>query len=163
VRYRAGRYDAAIQVLEPAAETFRAAGNWESLGRVTAWMGRAHSLRGTPHEGVALITALLERLDRSGASPPSLGALYEALGWLLRAYLDLGYIQTLRGAVASGRLYIERALALAMQMGDPGQHAFALAFRGWFAGLSGTWGDARTDLDQAVALSRQVDRSLYSA
>jgi tetratricopeptide (TPR) repeat protein len=83
VLYRAGRYDAAIQVLEPAAETFRAAGNWESLGRVTAWMGRAHSLRGTPHEGVALITALLERLDRSGASPPSLGALYEALGWLL--------------------------------------------------------------------------------
>jgi tetratricopeptide (TPR) repeat protein/transcriptional regulator with XRE-family HTH domain len=83
VLYRAGHYDAALAVLEPAAVVLQGAADWERLGPVVAWMGRAHSLRGTPRAGVALITAFLEQLDRSRAAPPSLAALYEVLGWLL--------------------------------------------------------------------------------
>src|SRR5205823_3080435 len=69
-------------LLEHAAEAYRVAGDHAKLVGVTAWMGRAHALRGTPQEGIALITALLERLDRGGteASP---AALHEALAVLL--------------------------------------------------------------------------------
>jgi transposase len=195
-------------------------------------MGRAHALRGTPHEGVALITALLERLDRGGASPPHLATLYEALGWLLftagqygaalpasekaaalacaggddrtrvlagwnrvnllqvigrlgdalrvgqevlplaeavadleclwRAHVDLAAMHVLRGAFDASRGFIERALALAEHMGDPGPISGTLTLRGWLAIVGGAWPGAQAGLDQALALSRQVDRSWYS-
>src|SRR5262249_36875939 len=48
-----GRYDAALAALEQVAETARAAGDLDSLGRVTAQRGWTHAERGTPQEGVA--------------------------------------------------------------------------------------------------------------
>jgi transposase len=233
--YRAGRYDAAIQVLEPAAEALRAVCDWAGLVRVTVWIGRAHFRRGTPSEGIARLMALLELLERSGASShaavlllglgqllfaagqygESLTAseraielaraggddrtrllatlvsswnrmhlaqmqgrlgealrlgedvlrLVEALGereGLLMAHRDLAYSYALQGAVATGQGHLARARALAEQLGDPGQLAFTLALHGWLALLGGDWPGARADLDQALALSRQVDRSVLA-
>ena len=119
VLHGAGRYDAALAVLEQAAKTYGTVGDPEGLVRVTAAMGWAHSLRGTIRTGIALITALLERLGRDAASPPPLAPLYEALCWLL--FTDGRY----DAALAAG----ERAAALARAHGDERTLAFAAAHR----------------------------------
>jgi ATP/maltotriose-dependent transcriptional regulator MalT len=85
------------------------------------------------------------------------------LDGLLRAHRDLANIHALQGHVALGRAVIERALAVAVQLGDPGQISFTLTLRAWIALLGGDWQGARADLDQALALSRQIDRSPLSA
>jgi len=66
---RTGRYNAALKALEPAAETYRAAGDLDGLGRVTASVGEAHALGGTAEEGMARLRPLLEQLDRDETSP----------------------------------------------------------------------------------------------
>jgi tetratricopeptide (TPR) repeat protein len=108
VLYRAGRYEAAIEVLEPAAEALRAAGDWEGLGRVTVRLGWPHAMGGTPREGIARLTALLELLEQSGASASTQATLYEALGELLFVAGEYG------ASLATG----ERAAALARAAGD---------------------------------------------
>jgi predicted ATPase len=77
--YRIGKYDAMLALLEPAAAAYRAAGDWASLVRVTAWMGWGYAQRGTPPEGIRPIRALLQQLDGHAAAPPR-GELYCALG-----------------------------------------------------------------------------------
>ncbi|HKC75238.1 MAG TPA: hypothetical protein VKF37_13730, partial [Chloroflexota bacterium] len=108
VLYRAGRYEAAIQVLEPAAEALRAAGDWQSLGRVTARLGGPHAMAGTPREGIARLTALLENLEQSGTSASTQATLYEALGGLLFVAGEYG------ASLATSA----RAAALARTAGD---------------------------------------------
>jgi tetratricopeptide (TPR) repeat protein len=118
--YRAGRCDAAIQVLEPAVEALRAAGDWAGLGRVTVWIGRALFRRGTPQEGMARLTALLELMERSGASPPP-AALYVGLGRFLFATGQYG--QSLATS--------ERAAELARAVGDERTRTLATVQASW--------------------------------
>ncbi len=105
--YETGRYEAAIAVLEPAADAYRAGGDPESLGRVAAQIGWMHSVRGTPRQGLALIQPLVGLLDRGGASPAML-ALYATWGQLLFA----------AGQYEASLAANERALALASGGGD---------------------------------------------
>jgi tetratricopeptide (TPR) repeat protein len=104
---RTGKFDAALPLLEAAADSFRAAGDWESLVRVAARIGWAHSRRGTPRDGIARMTLLLQCLDHNGASPPR-GPLYEALGQAL--YIAGDYQESLAAC--------ERAADLARAAGD---------------------------------------------
>ena len=231
VLYQTGRYAAACQALEPAAEALRAAGEWERLAEVTARIGWLHSLAGTPHEGLAHIRSMLTQLERGDAIAPA-AALYAALGQLalaageyalsevanqraaelarscgdtlshvraaynrlcicqllgrlgaalalgqevvslaedvghlntlLAVLRDLAYIHPLRGAFGPSREYIERASLVAGQMQDPGPVAYATAERGWILFLCGERVAARAEIDTAVALSRQAQRSWYS-
>jgi transcriptional regulator with XRE-family HTH domain/tetratricopeptide (TPR) repeat protein len=108
VLYWVGHFEAVLRVLEPAAETYSFAGDLEGLVRVTAEMGQAHSMRGTAHEGLALVSALLERLERSGASSPPLATLFEAQGWLLFS----------AGQFEAALALSERTVALAQAAGD---------------------------------------------
>jgi len=231
--YGAGRYEAALGVLEQAAESYDAAGDLEGLARVTVTMGLSPALVDTTLTGSARITALLTRLERGGISPPLRAALYEALGlrlftageyeaslaaseraatlaracgdertralaernrvnilqmlgrlgealqvgqttlplvetsgdpqrlvWLLT---DLAYIHALRGAFATSRRYIDRALAQAEQLVNPADLSFALAIGSWLAVLSGEWPRARADLERATSVSSVTDRSWYSS
>jgi tetratricopeptide (TPR) repeat protein len=185
VLYQAGRYEAALQVLEPAADAYRAARDWASLGRVTAWIGRAHSQRGTPQEGVTRITALLERLDR-GASPPALGALYEALGWLLfitgqygaalpasekaaelarasgddhtwvlAAWNRVNLLQLL-GRLAEAVRVGQEVLRLVEAVGDLDGLLRAHFDLAWFHALQGTIASGRSHVERALALAEQM-------
>jgi tetratricopeptide (TPR) repeat protein/transcriptional regulator with XRE-family HTH domain len=76
------RYEAALEVLDQAAETYRVAGDLESMGRTLAEFGRVHISTGTPDEGVRHIQPLLEHLE---AQPPSrvLAALHTVRAGLL--------------------------------------------------------------------------------
>jgi len=108
VLYRIGRYDAAVAVLEQAAEAYRIAGDLDGQVRVTADLGRTHAVRGTTAAGLALLTALLERVERAGAFPPALATLSYVLSWLL---FSVGqYEAALAGC--------ERAAGLARAAGD---------------------------------------------
>jgi tetratricopeptide (TPR) repeat protein len=112
-----GHYDAALPVLERAAATYRDTGDLESLGSVTAQMGRAHAFRGTQDEGIDRITPLLGLLGRSGPSP-SLAALYMAL---YNLYFTSGRHSE---ALAAS----DQAADLAQAMGDTRLWACATAY-----------------------------------
>jgi tetratricopeptide (TPR) repeat protein len=145
VLHGAGRCDAALPLLQEAAEAFRAAGDWESVVRVTAWMGRAHAVRGTVHEGIALITALLERLDRGGTKTP-LAALYEALAVLMFT----------AGRYAESLVAGERAVELARASGDDATLVRAELGRANSVQLLGRLGDALRAYQDVLALAEAV-------
>jgi hypothetical protein len=60
------RYEAALDGLDQAAERYRAAGALESLGRVTAGIGRVHFKKGTPEEGIAHLQPVVGALEARG-------------------------------------------------------------------------------------------------
>src|SRR5262249_10222975 len=68
VLWTAGRYDTALEVLEQAVESWRAAGDLEGVARVTVQIGWARSFSATTDEGIACIEPLLEPLARNGLS-----------------------------------------------------------------------------------------------
>lgn len=57
------RYDEALTVLERSAESYGATDDLHGLARVTAQIGRAHALRGTPEEGVIRVEPLLAQVQ----------------------------------------------------------------------------------------------------
>jgi tetratricopeptide (TPR) repeat protein len=77
VLYQIGRYDAALEVLEPTVEALRATGDWERLGHIALRTAQAHSLLGTRWQGLGLIQSLLVDLEGSAVSP-ALAGLYAA-------------------------------------------------------------------------------------
>jgi tetratricopeptide (TPR) repeat protein len=81
VLFTVARYDAALAELEPALETYRAAGDVEGQARVLAQIGWMHAARDTPDEGLARLQSFLATLD---PAEPSRGqaALYASLAWL---------------------------------------------------------------------------------
>jgi tetratricopeptide (TPR) repeat protein len=119
VLYGAGRYEAALRVLEQAAAAYDLADDMEGLVRVTAALGWAHRFWGTTPRGISLITALLERLERGDASSPPLATLYQALGWL----------QFTAGRYDASLTAGERAAALARAAGDDRTLALAEGHR----------------------------------
>jgi tetratricopeptide (TPR) repeat protein len=144
--FTAGQYGAALPASERAVELARTSG--DDRTQVLAAWNRVNLLQ------------LLGRLGEALRVGQEVLPLVEAVGdldGLLRAHVDLAWFHALQGALATSRAYIERAVALAEQMGDPGQLAFMLAFRGELALLSGEWPGAHADLEQAVAQSRQLD------
>lgn len=82
VLYTAGRYDEALEHLGRAAEIARSHRDLDGLGRIAALMGMAHRYRGTPEEGIALVSPVVDLLAWSGPSE-SLAALHLSLASLL--------------------------------------------------------------------------------
>jgi tetratricopeptide (TPR) repeat protein/transcriptional regulator with XRE-family HTH domain len=140
-----GHYDAALSVLERAATTYRATGDLESLGSVTAQMGRAHAFRGTQDEGIQRITPLLGLLTRSGPSP-SLAALYMAL---YNLYFTSGrYSEALTAS--------DQAADLARAMGDTRLWACATAYSAdVLPSLDERFGDALPLAEESIPLLQE--------
>ncbi|HZU13523.1 MAG TPA: adenylate/guanylate cyclase domain-containing protein [Chloroflexota bacterium] len=86
VLLNAGRYDEGLEPLRRAAETARSLRDLDMAGRVTARIGMAHRYRGTPDEGIALVSPMIDLLAWSGPSE-ALAALYVSLASL---YILLG-------------------------------------------------------------------------
>ena len=133
------RHDLALQALEQAAEVYQATDDIESVGRVTARIGRVHEDRGTPSAGVQRLQPLVERLEACGPSP-GLVTLYATLADLLWAGGQY------REEVAAA----ERAVELARVVGEP--HSLAEAL--WQHGLAqltvGHLAEAQEALEEAV-------------
>jgi tetratricopeptide (TPR) repeat protein len=76
------KYADALQILESAAETYRAEGDLEKVGRVVAEIARVHTDRGTPAEGLTRLQPTLDVLAQQAPSR-SLADLYVAQADLL--------------------------------------------------------------------------------
>jgi tetratricopeptide (TPR) repeat protein len=138
-------YDAALVALEPAADSYQAAGDLESLGRVTAKIGQIHSNQGTQQEGLARVLPLVERLEADGASY-SIALLCLTLTDLLQFS---GRISEALGAA-------ERATGLARALGDMHMVAMAEMRRGSVLEALGRVGDARGVFREAVPVAEAV-------
>lgn len=85
----AAQYDAALDALDLAAETYRAGDDVEGLVRVMARVGEVHALRGTAEEGIARLEPLLSAFSSSSAlhdtrpSTRGMAALHVTLAWLI--------------------------------------------------------------------------------
>jgi tetratricopeptide (TPR) repeat protein len=114
-----GRYTEALTVLEPAAETYRAAGDLEGAGRVVALIASVYYFLVMPGEGLACVEPMLTLLAPRGPSP-ALAALYIGYSFLLN----------LLGHFAEGLAAAEEAERICRVVGDDRQLADALTARG---------------------------------
>jgi tetratricopeptide (TPR) repeat protein/DNA-binding XRE family transcriptional regulator len=144
----AGWYDAALRVLEHAAETYRAREDLESLARVTGLIGLVYQNRGPREEGVARLQALLEHLEVCRLSHShGLVKLYVALPDLLVWWC---------GRYREGLVTSERAVALARTLGDEQLLAEALAAHGLAHLAVGHLIEARRALEEAIPLAESA-------
>ena len=130
----AARYDAAAEVLDRAAEMYRAAHDPDGEGRAVAQIGHVYADRMMPEEGLRRLRPAVEALSTSAGSE-SVAALYVALGHLCWACHRLD--EQLAAA--------ERAAALAPLVQD----GKLLAEIGWMHGFALTMADRS---DEALAV-----------
>jgi adenylate cyclase len=124
----AGKYDEGLEHLGRAAEIARDERNLEMAGRVTARIGMAHRFRGTPEEGIALVSPMIDLLAWAGPSE-SLAALYVSLAslhFLLGHYSEqiaaAEHGAEIARSIGNERLLgeaIERRAAALTQLGQP--------------------------------------------
>ncbi len=148
VLHRFGRYDMAVEVLEQAADTCRAAADWTSVARITARIGWLHSLRGTPQAGLALIQPLLALLEQQEAALVP-AALYATAGQLL---FTTGHYEASLPAS-------ERAAALARASGDTNSWVLAEYNRMNILQLLGRLGEAVRIGQEIVVLADPASHS----
>jgi tetratricopeptide (TPR) repeat protein/transcriptional regulator with XRE-family HTH domain len=244
VQITAAHNEAALETLEAAAATYRAAGELEGLRRVMAQIGEAYYWGGSALEGLARLEPLLDALQvgtvaEGGASAdalpdasPGAAALYDALALLyfttsqfdqmlhaaerasalakatgeerlyalaetgrgfalmalhhpeealrtaqqvvplaerlgeLKALCHslqlIGYILGNRGELADCMRYLERALAVAEQMGDPATACLLTGNLGEGAFATGDWGQARAHFEHAARTASEVGGRMWT-
>jgi len=141
VLYTAGRYDEALVPLGHAVEVSRGLRDLEGAGRVMALMGMAHRYRGTPEEGIALVSPVIDLLAWSGPSE-SLAALHVSLASLF--FLVGRYREMLAAS--------ERAAEIARAIGSERLLGEAIERRGVALILLGQPGDGRRIIEGAIPL-----------
>lgn len=80
-----GRYDEALAALAEAMSAHRDMADAESMARVAAEIAQAHTLRGTPEEGITWLQRELRALETRALSSAGLARLYIALANLQNA------------------------------------------------------------------------------
>lgn len=149
--FAVGQYDEALSACDRAAAVVSGG---DERTRMLAMGLRMTTLQHLGRLGEAL---------RASSEALPLAEVVGDLDGLLRAHRDLAHIYELHGELTASQQHLERALTVAARLDDAGQRALTLAFHGWVACVSGDKARARDTLDEAVALSRQGDRSWYSA
>jgi DNA-binding SARP family transcriptional activator len=140
------RFDEALRYLAPAAAAYRAAGDIEAEGRVSARIGMVHRFTRSPEEAVPPIRAALNRLAGTPAS-------------IARASLQA----TLAHVLFAGGRYRESAeeaasaSAMARALGEKTILADAELRRGTALRFSGRQREGAQVQAEAVALAEQAD------
>ncbi|HEY8285367.1 MAG TPA: AAA family ATPase [Chloroflexota bacterium] len=102
-----GRYNDAMRMLTPALGWYQAAGDMESLGRVSLAIAEGHAQRGTPEDGIAHLRSLLGHLERIGSF-----SVIPAL------HLTVGALLITTGRYAEALVAVNHAAELARAGGD---------------------------------------------
>jgi len=147
MRYQTGRYAEAADAWGPAVEAYRAAGDWENLGRAAARLAWAHARRGAPDAGLALLAALPSGLapnTRAGTGETPSSDVTTAA-----AHAGMAAILLVAGRYDEALSASERACALARGGGGQPERARADGLRLDLLDLMGRLGDA-------LALGREV-------
>jgi len=143
MRYQTGRYAEAADAWGPAVEAYRAAGDWEGLGRVAARLAWAHARRGAPDAGLALLASLPPGLTRETTGEPPAPGVAAAL------HTGMAVLLLTAGRYDEALSASERASALARAGGGQPERARADGLRLDLLDLMGRLGDA-------LALGREV-------
>jgi tetratricopeptide (TPR) repeat protein/transcriptional regulator with XRE-family HTH domain len=180
------QYDEALDVLERAAESYRALDDREGWGRALAQIGSVHALRGTAEEGAARLRPALETLRTSGLSNGALANLYVALAWLVnatgsydealdgaeraaqlaraaqdmplltQAELRRGQALLMLGRLDEGARVLQEAIPLAEAAGDLRSLRFALNSLGWVHEAWGEFEQDRQYTERALDVAEQL-------
>jgi tetratricopeptide (TPR) repeat protein len=185
VLYTAGKYDDAVPILERAIAICDQNGDLEGAGRAAALLGRTNLFRGTPDEGIALVTAMIDRLKPSGPSlaGASLAVALSQLYFLLGRYQEmlaaaergseiarvvgdqrlLGEAEARRGDALrhleqpdEAYRVIKGALPLIAAGGDLLMLSAAMGNLAVGAGVLGKADESRTYMEQALAVAERV-------
>ncbi len=143
-----GHYGEDLAAADRALALARAVGDERIV--VAALFDRGAAL--TEHGRRAEALPALEEAGRLAEARGALDTACEALNMAGCVHEDLG-------AFATAQRCTERALALAVQWGDPTYIAYLTVRRGMGAFLSGAWAQARADYERALALCRQIGPS----
>jgi tetratricopeptide (TPR) repeat protein len=175
---RLGQYDAALEELEQAAETWEEGEDLESLAKVLFTISRVHTPRGTAQQGLARLQPWAGRIE-AGAPPGARVALYEGLAQLLFAcgrfeeYLTAteqaaAHLRTLGDARALARVTYEHgnalqllgrlgeAIRLAEVVGDGEYLSLALGEKAFVHHLRGEFETGEELFRRAIDLAERV-------
>ena len=119
-----------------------------SLWRLTAALGPYLTIRGPQGEALRLLSAL--GVDAESTAPVGVSA--ETAGAVMR---EMGILHTLTGDFMAARPYLQRAVALLEEAGDPVGRARALGYLG-VAGISVGDGSALAELTLGCELGREL-------
>jgi predicted ATPase/class 3 adenylate cyclase len=135
------RFVETLEILDRAAEIYRAAGDPESLGRVVEQIGFTHSPLGTYEQGIARLQGELNALEAHGSTRVQAG-LHHALAelYMMCTHWEAGLRQA------------DMAVELARAAGDKRILRGALNLRGQGLAPFGRWDEALSDLEQAIEL-----------
>lgn len=104
----AGQYDQALEVLEPAAESYQTAGDLDSQGQALMSIAYTHTARGTPEEPVERMQHMLALLEERGA--------WRGVTAMCLALANLFYHPA--GRFGEHLAVTERAVSYAQRLGD---------------------------------------------
>jgi len=186
VLFTLARYEAAQAALEPAAQSYRLAGDLEHLADLTSRIASILVERGRPAEAMARLETVLRLVEQRG---PSLvlaqlngslahllfhsGRLAEALAvsersvalartlgneyLLAMAQLSQGNALRMMGRVAEARPLMEEAVRRAEAIGEPTCLLFALDNTTWVAMAMGAFSAARGHNARACAIAELLN------
>jgi tetratricopeptide (TPR) repeat protein len=139
------RFNAALEVLEVALETYRRVRDVEGQRRVLAQVAQIHRFRGTPQQGLALLLPRLADLC-AGIASPGLAALEAGL---VQLYYGAGRYQEQLAAA-------ERAVQLARTVGE--ERLLLRAYHGYSLALDilERWEEALSVLDVQQHLAERL-------
>jgi tetratricopeptide (TPR) repeat protein/transcriptional regulator with XRE-family HTH domain len=145
IRHRTGRYDAALEALEQAADAYGAARELDALGRVAGRIGMVHADHGVPTAALERLESLLAPLEAQGAHR-GLAAVCLALA---NAFGHAGRCSELCAMA-------ERAVALARMLGDDRLLAEAQMMRGFALRAVGRIGEALLANEEAIQFAEEA-------
>jgi tetratricopeptide (TPR) repeat protein len=140
------RFGEAVAVAAREAATARVLRDERLLADAQAFRGQA--LSRLPGRRVEALAALEEAIRLGEAS--------QAWATLPFALQDRARIAFHQGDFVACRQYVERAVQIAEQRGDPYQLASFLRSRGMMAFYRGDWDQARHDVERALAIGRAM-------
>ncbi|HEV2235038.1 MAG TPA: AAA family ATPase, partial [Ktedonobacterales bacterium] len=138
-------YDEALQVLDRALATHRAAGDADRVMRTVARIGEVHALRGTPEEGLARVRPALAAANAE-VSDTTLAAAKLAHAWLLN----------ITGHYAEALAVAEEAAHLARSSGDASLRVRADSRRSQLLLMLGQLEEGAGILEEVIALAESI-------
>lgn len=147
-----GQYTEQLQSAERAAKLAAAVKDTTLLARAEMRYGTALLMLGHIEDGFRVLDAALPSVEATGD--------LRNLCWAIN---NIGVVYEVRGEFTTTRHYAERAVEMAERLADPTVLAFMIHRRGINAFFLGDWERARSDLEQALTLSRDVAISATSA
>lgn len=186
VQMTMAQYDAALDALNRAEETYRAASDMEGVVRVMARIGEVHVLRCSSEEGIARLEAVLSMVRTEEISTRSMAALMVTLAWLinttsrysealrmaqraaeladaagdsallLATNLRRGHLLLMLEQMDEGVRILEEAIPQVEAVGDLRGLRFALNMLGWINELRGNFEEDRRYTERAFRVAEQL-------